>query len=137
MHLKAETIDLLKSIFERFEFVQAVYLLGSYASGQANQNSDIDLAIVAAPGVNTGKARLELLADLTDAGLDNIDLAFLDREKLVLAYEAVRRHQLLFSRPDFDSGSFYSRIVRLYLDFIPYLRVQREALKKRLTHGPA
>ena len=36
---------------------------------------------------------------------------------------------------DFDRGAMYSRVVRQYLDFIPYLGVQREAYKRRLLRG--
>jgi len=49
-----------------------------------------------------------------------------------LQYEAVRQNMLVYARPEFDRGSTYSKIVRQYLDFYPYLLIQRQAYKKRI-----
>jgi hypothetical protein len=43
-------------------------------------------------------------------------------------------NRIVYQRPDFDSGSTFSLVVRQYLDFLPYLEVQRKALKERLLH---
>jgi len=42
---------------------------------------------------------------------------------------------MLYARPDFQRGTYFSRVVREYWDFEPYLRVQRAALKRRLQRG--
>lgn len=34
------------SVFEKIDFVEKVYLFGSYARGEATENSDLDLMIV-------------------------------------------------------------------------------------------
>jgi len=61
----------------------------------------------------------------------------LDEDDLVLAYEAVRPNRLIYAAPGFERGATYSRIVRKYLDFQPYLRVQREAYKRRIIGANA
>ena len=52
-----------------------------------------------------------------------------------MRYEAVRQNQVIYQTGDFDRGEMYSRVIREYLDFEPYLRIQREAYKRRLLDG--
>jgi predicted nucleotidyltransferase len=40
-------LSILKTIFEKYPEVQAVYLFGSIATGRANAGSDLDLAVLA------------------------------------------------------------------------------------------
>jgi hypothetical protein len=49
----------------------------------------------------------------------------------------VRLNRIVHQRPDFDSASVFSLFVRRYLDFLPYLKVQREAYKQRALNGQA
>ena len=124
----------LPDIFRRYEDVQAVYLFGSAASGSTRPDSDIDLAVVPRSG-SCRERRLDILADLVRAGFDDVDLVFLDTHDLVLKYEAVRQNRLVYAANDFDRGAFYSKVVRMYLDFQPYLERQRKAYKRRILHG--
>jgi predicted nucleotidyltransferase len=127
-------VQLLSSIFERYPDVQAVYLFGSLASGHTHADSDLDLAVVPRhPRVRSGK--LDMLADLARVGFCDVDLVFLDTDDIVLKYEAVRQNQLVYQHADFDRGAFYSQIVRQYLDFLPYLEVQRKAYQRRILLG--
>ena len=124
----------LAKIFSRYQQIQAVYLFGSSVTGKKHAESDLDLAIVP----RSEKARqqkLDILADLARHGFDRVDLVYLDTDDIVLRYEAVKHNQLVYQTEDFDRGGTYSRIVRQYLDFKPYLKVQREAYKRRLLNG--
>jgi len=121
----------LASVFERYPEIQAVYVFGSSVHGSVHQESDLDLAII--PGdKNLRNKKLEILAELARLGFCNVDLVFLDGTDIVLQYEAVRQNALVYQKPEFDRGGTYSSIVRQYLDFYPYLRVQRKAYKKRI-----
>jgi predicted nucleotidyltransferase len=124
-------VDLLSRIFKTYPEIQAVYLFGSSASGQRHAESDLDLAIVPRhPQVHSRK--LDILTDLARVGLEDVDLVFLDTDDIVLKYEAVRQNQLVYHREDFDRGAFYSLVVRQYLNFLPYLDVQRKAYRRRI-----
>lgn len=135
--MKANFPDLkiLPQVFEKYPDIQAVYLFGSVAGGNTHAESDIDLAIV--PRDNTLRSKkLDILADLTKNGFNSIDLVFLDTHDVIIRFEAVRQNNLIYCRPNFDANSFYSLTVRQYFDFLPYLKVQREATKQRiLQHG--
>lgn len=132
----AHSADLqgLDRVFQKYPDIQAVYLFGSQAEGRALKESDLDLAIVPRHPALRNR-RLDILADLARHGFCQVDLVFLDTEDIVLKYEAVRRNRLIYQTEDFDRGEMYSRIVRQYLDFLPYLRVQREAFKRRVFLG--
>lgn len=127
-------IDRLQEIFARFPEILAVYLFGSTAEGRSNHQSDLDLAIVPS-SADLKKKKLEILHQLTKAGFDNIDLVFIDTKDIVLRYEAIRSNCIVYQTEEFDRGEMYSRVVREYLDFLPYLKVQREAYKRRLLNG--
>jgi hypothetical protein len=129
-------IEALQEVFKRYPGIRAVYLFGSHVTGRMHQESDLDLAI--APRTSEVRERkLDILADLVRAGFDHVDLIFLDIDDLVLKYEAIRHNRLIYQTEEFDRGALYSKIVRQYLDFLPYLEVQRAAYKRRILgqHG--
>jgi len=127
-------LKILPQIFRQYPDIQAVYLFGSTASGKVHRESDLDLAIVPRRGT-VHERRLDLLADLARHGFCDVDLVFLDTDDIVLKYEAVRQNRVIYQTEDFDRGGTYSLIVRQYLDFLPYLEVQRRAYKRRILDG--
>ncbi len=132
--LTPSEIDRLIEVFRQFPEIRAVYVFGSAATGKRRPDSDLDLALLA--GDETFRTRkLDVLMELTRQGFDTIDLVFLNTADTVTQYEAVRLNKLIYSTADFDRGYYYSKIVRLYLDFLPYLDVQRKAYKQRLLGG--
>lgn len=124
----------IKQIVSDFPQVEAAFLFGSYAKGAANEHSDIDLALVPMGG-ETKPPKLDILAALAKAGLENVDLVDLGQCDPIVRFEAVSPNVLLYARSPFDRGSYYSRVVREYFDLQPLLTVQREALKRRLSNG--
>ena len=133
MHQKLDT-QLLSRIFKGYPDIQAVYLFGSSASGRRHTESDLDLAVVPRhPRILSRK--LDILADLARIGFCDVDLVFLNTDDIVLKYEAVRQNQLVYQGKDFDRGGYYSQVVRKYLDFLPYLEVQRKAYRRRILIG--
>ena len=126
----------IRRVLGRYQAVQAAYLFGSRAEGRSEPGSDVDLAL-AGPRHALQAHKLDILADLTAEGLDRVDLVLLDGADLALRFEAVHHNCLLYSRTDFDHGSYFSRSLREYFDLEPYLNIQREAYKQRLLHGEA
>lgn len=126
----------LTGVFAKFSVVQAVYLFGSVAGGTTHAGSDLDLAIIPQRSI-TSQEKLTILAELARAGFDNVDLLVLDTDDITLKYEAIRPNHLIYQTQEFDHGTMYSKVIRQYLDFQPYLEVQRAAYKRRLLHGQA
>ena len=127
-------LEILPQIFAKYPGIQAVYIFGSRATGVARETSDLDLAVVPR-NHQVRQQRLDILADLARHGFCDVDLVFLDTDDITLQYEAVRQNRLIYQTADFDRGALYSKIVRQYFDFLPYLNVQREAYKRRILNG--
>lgn len=126
-------LSLLPDVFRKYPGIQAVYLFGSAAGGQLHSESDLDLAIC--PRDSSLRAqKLDILADLARHGFCNVDLVFLDTQDAVVKFESVRKNHLLYCADGFDASAFYSLVLRQYFDFLPYLKIQREAYKQRVLH---
>lgn len=123
-------INLLKQVFKKYPEIQTVYLFGSQAEDRSRSDSDIDLAVVSASEIHPKK--VDILSELAEFGFCQVDLIFLDQADLVLKYEVVRLNKVIYQRPEFDKGGYYSMVLREYFDFYPYLEVQREAYKRRI-----
>ncbi len=135
MKPKFPDLGILPKIFEKYPGIHAVYLFGSVANGNTHAESDVDLGVYPRDS-SLHAEKINILADLTKAGFNNIDLVFLDTQDIVVRFEAIRQNRLIYCAPGFDAGSFFSLTIRQYFDFIPYLNVQREAYKRRiLQHG--
>ena len=132
--LSSDDIKALKDVFKGYPAIQAVYVFGSVGSGKIHAESDLDLAIVS-HSMALKEKKLQLLTELASRGFCDADLIFLDTEDIVLKYEAVRQNRLVYAIEDFDRGSMYSKIIRQYLDFVPYLETQRKAYKRRIERG--
>jgi predicted nucleotidyltransferase len=124
----------LPYIFKQYPDIQAVYLFGSTVTGRLHAESDLDLAIVPRRGAGE-LPRLDILTDLARAGFCRVDLVILDTNDIVLKHEVVRHNRVIYQTEDFDRGAYFSRVVRQFLDFRPYLDVQRRAYKQRMLHG--
>ncbi len=123
----------LMKVFQQYPAIQAVYLFGSSVTGKTHSESDLDLAVVPGDSSLRGQ-KLDILTDLARIGFDNVDLVFLDSDDIVLQYEAVKHNHLIYQTEDFCRGEMYSKVIRQYLDFKPYLKVQREAYKRRIRN---
>ncbi len=125
---------ILPTIFRKFSKIRAVYLFGSLVSGKNHFESDLDLALV--PDDSSVKMnKLEILTELARKGFCNVDLIFLDTDDIVMKFEAIRYNSIIYKRDDFDQGSFFSKIIKQYFDFLPYLKIQREYYKRRIISG--
>lgn len=122
-------------VLAAFPEIQAAYLFGSAAVGRATRESDLDLAVVVDQPL--GGRKLDILMALAEEGFDRVDLVSLDTDDVVLRFEAVRPNCLAYARQGFDHGAYYSRVVREYFDFMPFLQRQREAMRRRLQRAPA
>jgi predicted nucleotidyltransferase len=127
------SLDRLEKVFRKYPDIQAVYLFGSVASKKEHAESDLDLAIFPRNSLLRNK-KLDLLADLAREGFSNVDLVFLDTKDVVIKFESIRQNRLLYCTKDFDANAFFSLTLRQYFDFLPYLKIQREAYKRRVLH---
>ncbi|HMV43398.1 MAG TPA: nucleotidyltransferase domain-containing protein [Leptospiraceae bacterium] len=117
-------------IFQKFNDLQAVYLFGSVATGQTNAESDVDFGFVADKNIKD-----ELSLELIKAGFGNFSLVYIPEATPVLQFEIVDKNFILYQKPDFDTSSFRSKIIKVYLDMEYYKGIQRQYLKERILNG--
>ena len=120
----------------RIPGLSAVYLFGSGARGELRPDSDLDVAILLAPGVDLpSQQRLDLAADLGTLAERTVDLSVLGRPAgAVLAKEAVTSGRRLW-----DDGTQAAAEFEMYaLSSYARLREDRapvEAAYSRPAHG--
>lgn len=110
----------LKSVADRLgqeSCVAAAYLLGSAAEGRLRADSDVDIALLPVRGTAfTGKARLDLAADLEAPIGRPVDLGVLSTGNLVYAKEAVSRGKVIFERDRSARVRFTALVFSMYAD---------------------
>jgi predicted nucleotidyltransferase len=138
--LSEATEHRLRNVFANHPAVRAAYVFGSVAADRERDSSDLDLGIVVdSDRWEPTHDKVPLVTDCMEAAKrDWIDLVVLNGAPLVVQFEALRPNVLLYARDDFHPGRFFSKVARMYWDFEPHFRRQREALKERLqekAHG--
>jgi len=112
--------------------VQLAVLFGSFARGRAQDDSDVDVAVVLDPNVTSAEelAFHESLARTTDR---EVDLVRLEHADVILRNRVAREGVLLFER---SPGLFarYSATAALeYLEMEPLLTDARKRFLRRLA----
>ncbi len=111
------------------EQVLLAYLFGSQAEGTAGPQSDYDIALL------VRQPSLALQASLAHEigiilGTDRVDVVFLNRAPVELAYAVIAQGQLLYQRSVAERVEFEAKVLSLYADYLPILRRQREEILK-------
>jgi len=132
--LNKNVLNKLENIFSEFKDIKAVYLFGSYALGAEDKDSDLDLGILL-DGDYDKIIKLDILTKLSGNGFDNVDLVILNDASILLSYEIVKHNSKIYVSSDFEPAAYFSLVIRKYLDFKPYLEVQRKYFKERILNG--
>jgi uncharacterized protein len=112
--------------------VDAVYLFGSQASGEADERSDVDLAVLLREGISLAEElRLRAVA-VEELHRDDIDFVILNDAPPLLRYEVVMGGRRLFARDDEAAEEFEYRAVLRYLDTEYLRRMQHELRREAL-----
>jgi uncharacterized protein len=127
-------LELLKQVFDKYDEIEAVYLFGSAAKGAIHPESDLDIGIVAGDP-SLCQRKLDILTDLAKIGFCSVDLVFLDTKDIVMRFEVVKHNRVIYQKSGFDRCEMFSRTLRMYFDFLPHLRIQREYFKRRVLSG--
>lgn len=135
--MEQQIADKIIKIAKKHNFIQAVYLFGSRARGEEQENSDIDIAVLLENDhqEKSGEIKIKLYEELIKKGLDNIDLVILNQASALLKYEVVKENYLLYKKDNFDAASYQSLAIRKYLDFEYYLKQNQQKFKERILNG--
>jgi predicted nucleotidyltransferase len=114
-------------VLEQRPGVRLAYLFGSAARGTARPSSDVDVAVLAYPGVDLD----ELAAALEKASERHVDLVDLRVAPPLLLREIVRDGIVLVARDDGERAAFELRALCTYLDTGHLRQVQHAYLRDR------
>lgn len=129
--------DAIAEVLQSAPITLAV-LYGSYARGDPDRRSDVDVAVRFEPGVSEEKRR-ELLDEITAAlvtsiGIDEIDLVDLDGVPARLGYRILREGDRLLGESA-DAAALEARLLLEKLDFEPVLESWQRGLETRIAEG--
>ena len=110
--------------------VQVVYVFGSYATGQENEQSDLDIAFLAEADLS-GLALYNLRQTLAAKLKKDVDIIQLKDASLVLRNEVVQGGEPIFTADGFDRPNYEMLTISTFLDFQETTRGLREDIKKR------
>ncbi len=110
----------------RCDNVCAAFLLGSAVRNALRPDSDIDIAVLPAPGTRIGiEEKIELMANISRITGRDTDMGILDSTNLVYAKEAYLGGDCIFTRNQFYQELFGANVLGMYLT----LRKEREEIE--------
>jgi predicted nucleotidyltransferase len=122
----------LAPVFARHPVI-AAYLFGSQATGSTTPLSDVDVAVILEPTVESpGMIQVTLISDLTAALRRNdVDVVILNNAPPLLRHRATSRGRLIYCRDDAARAKFEAAALRGYVDTKPLRDAQDRALLDR------
>ena len=109
--------------------IAAAVLFGSQASNQANQDSDIDIALLYNPkSVPDGLELLQFKQYLSDEMQQEVDIVLLNEASPIIAMQAVKHGVPLFLR---DKKAYDKFEIKLITDYADIKRI-REPFEKNI-----
>jgi hypothetical protein len=123
--MKSTFLDnLLKKLtihFASLEEMVAVYLFGSYARGEADHLSDLDIALLLQPDLpREAMWRLGLRLDVEVCdllGIEDVDVIVLNTAPLEAQFEVIRTGILLYSNDEGIRTEYEVQMMSAYWDF--------------------
>lgn len=132
-------IRALHAALQNYPPVLFAYLFGSQATGNVTPMSDVDIAVYFDEHLSSTeqfRLRLQLIGVLGEVLQRNdVEVAVLNDEAIVLHYEVVNTGKLIFSRSDEVQIEFFVRSIREYFDTEPLRAFFREKMKQQIREG--
>ncbi len=116
----------LDEIFNRYPYIAAAYLFGSYAQDKEGPMSDIDIALLLKKPHPEGRKlihEIDYLAYLISKTLGKeVDLIILNHQGLVFQHNVLKTGRLIYDTAPDVRIRFETGVITHYCDFEPTLR---------------
>lgn len=132
---KKERIELLKSVIREHEEVLLAYLYGSAVQGNLREDSDIDIGILLADDtVPDHLYAIKMAGEIRSrCRLDReVDVRILNRRPIRFLHQVLRYGEIVFVRDERKRVDFETEVIKVYLDFKPFLREYDRMRRRRL-----
>ena len=109
------SLDQLVKELSKFRFVSAVFLFGSQATGKSRKDSDFDIAVITKNATRN--------QELAVSGYNNqyFDVSILERLPLIIQFRVIKEGKLLYCKDEKFLNEVKLKILRNYLDFVPFI----------------
>ncbi len=125
-----QIIDALKKYFTGLSDVTSVILYGSYASGQQNSQSDIDLGISTKSGM-TAELKIKIISDLSLKFHKTIDVVDIQNIHVPLLQEILTKGQWLLLDSNLSKEKLIQKMIYEVADLQPLReKIQTEKIKR-------
>lgn len=121
-----------KEVLIEYKEIEFAYVFGSFAKGEENKRSDLDIAIYVSEALNFDEY-LELKVKLERACKREVDLVVLNEAGTLLKREINLNHRLIFSRNDELESNHRVKVVFEYADFKKYVDMFYEKSIDRIS----
>lgn len=136
-YTSAALAETLRDVLAQDRHVDAAWLFGSTARGEAGPLSDVDVAVLLMPSLSR-QARLEIAAALAEdleRRCGRADLVLLEEATPAVRQRVFRDGILLYERDARRRVAFESRAIQEYLDFQPLMEIYDRALIVRAAES--
>ena len=132
MKISREQLSALTKVFDDDKRIDAAFLLGSAVRNEMRPDSDVDIAILPAPGANLGGIdRATIALELENTLGRTVDVGVLDHGNLVYAKEAYLNGQRIYCRNRFRCELFGASTLGMYAELRESRREVENAYQAR------
>ena len=127
----------IKDYFSNKEGIAAVYLYGSYASGQVRSGSDVDIAVLFGnPDREVVNRQIEKIhVELSRILRKDLHLIALDFAGELLLKQILKKGRCLLVNDSKSLAYFTMKALTRIVDFQYYLQKMQSAMTRRVTKG--
>lgn len=130
--------DLIDTLKQDKDIV-AVYLFGSYATGNEGPLSDVDIAILLdkeVPREEYFDKELDLIGIINNKlKTDEVSLVLLNSAPLTIKYGTLKNAKLLYCRDNTQRINFETKTLDMYFDFSPFLDQYDKVMYRQIREG--
>lgn len=111
--------------------IKLIYIFGSYAKEENNENSDLDIAMYFENKID-GFVKLAILDELVGIfNREDIDLVILNNADEVLKFQVIKYGKVIYMEDLITKVMFESRVMSEYMDMDYFRKVREEYSHKR------
>jgi predicted nucleotidyltransferase len=137
MYLSDVEKQKISEILASEQGVELAYLYGSYATGLAWENSDVDIGILWKEGIpyHGWKTDIDISHKLKGAIRKECDVRVINKVPIYFLDQVVNKGELLFASSDKIRIEFEARTIMSYLDYQPVFNLYDQYRDKRVERG--
>ena len=126
----------LRKFFEKTPGVEAVLVFGSHAKNRANQNSDVDVAILYQENkIPTVEQNLQLQETLSGLVKHPVDAVILNRANPILKHQIFKNQIVIINKNPAHLKIIFVKTVTEYSDLKLSRKIIEDSIIKRKVYG--